>query len=55
MSVEKIKKVSKRFDYLGIVTGSAAIILLLIPKFEGGSYFNWELPMVTPVLVVGGC
>lgn len=48
------KAVSKQIDYLGITTGSAAIIFLLIPISGGGTYFSWESPMVISMLAVGG-
>ncbi|UPX20520.1 uncharacterized protein EKO05_0010749 [Ascochyta rabiei] len=47
--------VTKQIDYLGIITGSAAIILLLIPVSGGGTYFKWESPMVILMLSIGGC
>lgn len=50
----KFKAVSKQIDYFGILTGSAAIILLLIPISGGGTYFRWESPMVIAMLAVGG-
>lgn len=50
------KAVSKEVDWWGILAGSAAIILLLIPISEGGSYFRWESPTVIAMLTVGsGC
>ncbi|KAF2623481.1 MFS general substrate transporter [Macroventuria anomochaeta] len=49
------KAVSKEIDYFGIIAGSAAIILLLIPISEGGSYFKWDSPLVISMLAVGGC
>ncbi|KAH6629196.1 major facilitator superfamily domain-containing protein [Boeremia exigua] len=50
----KLKAVSRQIDYLGIMTGAAAIILLLIPISGGGTYFRWESPMVISMLAVGG-
>lgn len=47
------KAVSKKIDYSGIITGSAGTILLLIPISGGGSYFQWDSPMVISMLVVG--
>ena len=50
------RTVSKELDWWGILVGSAAIILLLIPISEGGSYFVWESPTVISMLIVGsGC
>jgi len=49
------KIVSKEVDWWGTLVGSAAVILLLIPISEGGSYFKWESPTVISVLTVGGC
>lgn len=51
----RFKAVSKEVDYSGIVAGSAAIILLLIPISEGGSYFRWDSPLIVSMLTVGGC
>jgi MFS family permease len=48
------KTVNKEVDWWGILVGSAAIILLLIPISEGGSYFKWESPTVISMLTVGG-
>lgn len=47
--------VSAKIDYWGILAGSAAIILILIPVSGGGSYFAWESPMVISMLVIGAC
>jgi MFS family permease len=49
------KTVSAKIDYWGILAGSAAIVLILIPVSGGGSYFAWESPMVISMLVIGGC
>ncbi|KAH7080438.1 major facilitator superfamily domain-containing protein [Paraphoma chrysanthemicola] len=49
------KAVSAKVDYLGILAGSAAIVLILIPVSGGGSYFAWDSPMVISMLVLGGC
>lgn len=45
----------KRIDFFGILTSSAAVILLLIPISGGGSYFNWDSAMVISMLAIGGC
>jgi MFS family permease len=50
-----VKKVLKQIDYWGILTGSAALILILIPVAGGGDYFDWDSPMVVSMLSVGGC
>lgn len=47
--------VSAKIDYWGILSGSAAIVLILIPVSGGGSYFAWDSPMVISMLAVGGC
>ncbi|KAJ4348723.1 uncharacterized protein N0V89_010101 [Didymosphaeria variabile] len=49
------RAVCKKIDYWGILAGSAAIILILIPVSGGGSYFAWDSAMVIAMLVVGGC
>lgn len=48
------RTVSKKIDYWGILFGSAAIILILIPVSGGGSYFRWDSTMVIVMLAVGG-
>lgn len=50
-----LKAVSAKIDYWGILSGSAAIILILIPVSGGGSYFAWASPMVISMLAIGGC
>lgn len=50
-----LKAVSKDVDYWGVGTGSAAIILLLIPISEGGSYFDWDSSLVISMLTIGSC
>jgi MFS family permease len=49
------KAVSAKIDYWGILIGSAAIVLILIPVSGGGSYFSWDSPMVISMLAIGGC
>jgi MFS family permease len=49
------KAVSAKIDYWGILAGSAAIVLILIPVSGGGSYFAWASPMVISMLAIGGC
>lgn len=44
----------KKLDYLGVLTGSAAIILTLIPISGGGTYFDWDSTIVITMLVIGG-
>ncbi|KAL4998869.1 major facilitator superfamily domain-containing protein [Aspergillus recurvatus] len=45
----------RRIDFLGTLTSSAAVILILIPISGGGSYFNWDSAMVISMLAIGGC
>jgi hypothetical protein len=49
------RSVSAKIDYWGILAGSAAIVLILIPVSGGGSYFPWGSPMVISMPAVGGC
>ncbi|KAI0382015.1 major facilitator superfamily domain-containing protein [Hypomontagnella monticulosa] len=42
----------KKIDYLGALSYSAAIVLLLIPVSSGGSYYAWDSPMVISMLVI---
>ncbi|KAL4792436.1 major facilitator superfamily domain-containing protein [Aspergillus venezuelensis] len=44
----------KRIDYFGIIASSIGIIFLLIPISGGGSYFEWDSPMVISMFVIGG-
>lgn len=44
-----------KIDYLGCLTSSAGIVLLLIPISGGGLYFEWNSPMVISMLVIGSC
>ncbi|KAE8353058.1 hypothetical protein BDV28DRAFT_165200 [Aspergillus coremiiformis] len=45
----------KRIDFYGIIASSVGIIFLLIPISGGGSYFQWNSPMVISMLIIGGC
>ncbi|KAK8174057.1 major facilitator superfamily domain-containing protein [Phyllosticta citrichinensis] len=54
MPAEDFKENVKKIDFWGILTGSAAIILILIPISGGGSYFAWDSALVIAMLVVGG-
>lgn len=49
----EFRTVSRQIDYYGILTGAIAIVLLLIPISGGGTYFNWNSPMVIAMLVIG--
>jgi MFS family permease len=40
-------------DYYGVFFSSAATLLLLIPISGGGTYFEWNSPMVISMLVLG--
>ncbi|KAH0345063.1 MFS general substrate transporter, partial [Aureobasidium melanogenum] len=48
------RTVMRKIDYWGILFGSAAIVLILIPVSGGGSYFAWDSPLVISMLAVGG-
>lgn len=50
----KFAQAIKKIDYWGVLTGSAAIVLILIPISGAGSYFEWKSSMVITMLVVGG-
>lgn len=51
---DSFQKSVKRIDYFGIIASSIGIIFLLIPISGGGSYFEWDSPMVISMLVIGG-
>ena len=44
----------KAIDYYGVVLSSSAVMLLLIPISGGGTYFQWDSPMVISMLTLGG-
>lgn len=44
---------AKKVDYAGSFTSSVAVVFLLIPISGGGSYFQWNSPMVITMLVIG--
>lgn len=44
----------RKIDFWGLLTGSAAIILILIPISEGGQEKAWDSAEVIAMLVVGG-
>jgi MFS family permease len=48
------RAVAKKIDHWGILFGSAAIVLILIPVSGGGGYFAWDSSMVISMLVIGG-
>lgn len=48
------RTVIKKIDSWGILFGSAAIVLILIPVSGGGSYFAWDSLLVISMLAVGG-
>jgi hypothetical protein len=48
-----LKTKIKAIDYYGIVSSSAAILLLLIPISGGGTYFEWSSPMAISMLTIG--
>ncbi|KAL0256507.1 hypothetical protein SLS55_008902 [Diplodia seriata] len=51
---EDFKGNVSKIDFCGVFTGSLATILILIPISGGGSYFEWDSPMVIAMLTVGG-
>jgi MFS family permease len=52
MPKDDLKTKVTKIDFLGIITGPAAIILLFIPISGIGSYFNVHSPMVVAMLTV---
>lgn len=44
----------RKIDYLGSLTSSIGVIFILIPISGGGSYFEWNSPLVITMLVIGG-
>jgi MFS family permease len=45
---------AKLIDIWGLITGTAAIMCILIAISGGGSYFAWNSPLVITLLSVGG-
>lgn len=43
----------RAIDYYGVLFSSSAILLLLIPISGGGTYFDWNSPMVIAMLTLG--
>ncbi|GAB7354796.1 hypothetical protein MBLNU459_g5189t1 [Dothideomycetes sp. NU459] len=50
----EFRKTLKKVDLLGLLTGTAAIILILIPVSEGGHQVPWNSPQIIAMLAVGG-
>ncbi|KAJ9259480.1 hypothetical protein DTO207G8_1043 [Paecilomyces variotii] len=55
MRKDSLKKSVRRIDFYGVITSSIGIIFLLIPISGGGSYFEWNSPLVISMLTIGGC
>ena len=50
-----LRETVARIDFLGLFTGTAAVVLLLIPISEGGHAGTpWNSPMVIAMLIAGG-
>ena len=45
----------KKIDFYGILASSIAVVFILLPISGGGSYFEWDSPMVISMLAIGGC
>lgn len=45
---------AKAIDYPGLLCSSVALVFLLIPIAGGGSYYEWNSPMVISMLCIGG-
>lgn len=43
----------KAIDFAGVGLSTTAVLLILIPVSGGGTYFQWNSPMVISMLVVG--
>ncbi|RAL15079.1 MFS transporter [Aspergillus homomorphus CBS 101889] len=52
---DSTRKNVRKIDFWGILASSVGIIFVLIPISGGGSYFNWDSPMVISMLTIGGC
>lgn len=50
-----VKETIAKIDFAGLITGTAAVILLLIPTSEGGHAGTpWDSPLVIAMFTVGG-
>ena len=50
-----LRETVAKIDFLGLVTGTAAVILLLIPTSDGGHAGTpWDSPLVIAMFTVGG-
>ena len=50
-----LRETVARIDFLGLITGTAAVILLLIPTSEGGHAGTpWSSPLVIAMFTIGG-
>ncbi|KAF2762778.1 MFS general substrate transporter [Pseudovirgaria hyperparasitica] len=54
MPTVNYKETIQKIDFAGLLSGSIAVIFLLIPISGGGSYFAWDSPMVISMLTIGG-
>jgi MFS family permease len=55
MPKQNLKETLAKIDVLGLLFGTAAVILLLIPISDGGhSGTPWDSPMIIAMFVVGG-
>lgn len=50
-----LRETISKIDFLGLLTGTAAVVLLLIPTSEGGHAGTpWDSPLVIAMFTVGG-
>ncbi|KAF2137645.1 uncharacterized protein K452DRAFT_329163 [Aplosporella prunicola CBS 121167] len=54
MRCSDYRAVVKKIDFYGLVTGSLAVICILIPVSGGGSYFDWGSAFTIAMLTIGG-
>lgn len=54
MPKTRFRESARNIDHWGVLTGSAAIILILVPVSGGGTYYEWGSPMVISMLAIGG-
>jgi hypothetical protein len=48
-----LKAKVRAIDYAGVAFSTSAILLLFIPLSGGGTYFDWDSPMVIAMLTLG--
>ena len=54
MPKQNVRETVKKIDFLGVLFGTVAIVLILIPISEGGHSVAWSSPTIIAMLTIGG-